>query len=119
MAAFKNNKFGNKISKTLKNRFFALSKLTWLTNKKTLDSMTNRYEELPKADPHQEEMDENALNEALEARLMEVIANAPAQDAPITLQIGIQANASILPTNVDLTFYNVQTYCQSAEAQVY
>ena len=59
--------------KNLKKKIIA--KLPW--NKK--------YEQLPHASSHQEEVDENALNEALEARLMEIIASSPASDTPITI----------------------------------
>merc|ERR1712172_405615 len=45
-------------------------------------------------DVHQEEQDENALNEALEARLMETIAVAPALETPITLQLCVASVSS-------------------------
>merc|ERR1712117_918744 len=43
---------------------------------------------------HSQEADDNALNEALEARLMELIASAPAQDTPITLQFGVASSSA-------------------------
>ena len=47
------------------------------------------YESLDSTDPHQDELDENALNEALEARLMELIASSPIKqlEVPITFQV--------------------------------
>ena len=49
---------------------------------------------------HSQEADDNALNEALEARLMELIASAPAQETPITLQFGV---ASTLASSASTT----------------
>merc|ERR1712062_648006 len=60
-----------------------------------------KYQELPKADSHQEEVDENAQNEALEARLMELIASAPQQnlEQPWFLKLDqVPANLDHLPT---------------------
>merc|ERR1711971_1194415 len=85
-------------------------------------------------DVHQEEQDENALNEALEARLMEPIAVAPALEMPITLQLCVasvsassSASTSSSPISIDgsgwpvFNFANLppyQTRCQGAEAQM-
>ena len=82
-------------------------------------------------DFHREEQDENALNEALEARLMETIAVAPAQETPVTLQLCVAAvSASTTPSSpisIDgrgwpvFNFANLpqyQTRCQGAEAQM-
>ena len=82
---------------------------------------------------HSQEADDNALNEALEARLMELIASAPAQETPITLQFGVaSASASSAsttpssPISIDgygwpvfnfASFPQYQTRCQEAEAQ--
>ena len=77
------------------------------------------YVELPPTDPHQEEVDENALNEALEARLMELIASSPALEKPITLQFG---STEILATPAQdpsqLLSSQIQTSCQTAQCQV-
>ena len=77
------------------------------------------------------EADDNALNEALEARLMELIASAPAQETPITLQLCVASvSASTTPSSpisIDgrgwpgFNFANLpqyQTRCQGAEAQM-
>ena len=83
---------------------------------------------------HSQEADDNALNEALEARLMELIASAPAQETPITLQFGLasasaSSSASTTPSSpisIDgygwpvfnfASFPQYQTRCQEAEAQ--
>ena len=82
---------------------------------------------------HSQEADDNALNEALEARLMELIASAPAQETPITLQFGVAStsasSASTTPSSpisIDgsgwpvFNFANLpqyQTRCQEAQAQ--
>ena len=81
-------------------------------------------------DLHKEEQDENALNEALEARLMETIAAAPALETPVTLQFGVASvSASTTPSSpisIDgsgwpvFNFANLpqyQTRCQEAQAQ--
>ena len=94
------------------------------------------------SDPHQDEVDENALNEALEARLMELIASSPIKqlEVPITFQVGstsICATAAKDPleksmcaseaNSMDLFDYGtyfclipsqVQTYCQIPQGQV-
>lgn len=70
-----------------------------------------KYQELPQ-NSHQEEVDENAQNEALEARLMELIASAPQQnlDQPWFLKLDqVPANLDHLPT--------FQTFCQRPQAQ--
>lgn len=108
-------RLSKRITKTVKRK--VLIKLPWLLNKKAQKSETKAaYEELPVAHSHQEEIDENALNEALEARLMEAIAAAPAQDAPITLQLGVvDAESHCFVPAFDLPRF--QTNCQGAEAQ--
>ena len=81
-------------------------------------------------DLHKEEQDENALNEALEARLMETIAAAPALEEPVTLQFCVTSvSASSTPSSpisIDgsgwpvFNFANLpqyQTRCQEAQAQ--
>ena len=81
-------------------------------------------------DLHKEEQDENALNEALEARLMETIAAAPALEEPLTLQFCVTSvSASSTPSSpisIDgsgwpvFNFANLpqyQTRCQEAQAQ--
>ena len=81
-------------------------------------------------DLHKEEQDENALNEALEARLMETIAAAPALEEPVTLQFCVASvSASSTPSSpisIDgsgwpvFNFANLpqyQTRCQEAQAQ--
>ena len=85
-------------------------------------------------DLHKEEQDENALNEALESRLMETIASAPALETPVTLQFCVASvSASSAPAtpsspiSIDgngwpvFNFANLpqyQTRCQEAEAQM-
>ena len=80
------------------------------------------------------EADDNALNEALEARLMETIASAPALETPVTLQFcAASVSASSAPAmpsspiSIDgngwpvFNFANLpqyQTRCQEAEAQM-
>ena len=79
------------------------------------------YVALPPTDPHQEELDENALNEALEARLMEIIASSPALDAPITIHVGdteILATRAQDPASACLVPSTIQTSCQAASGQV-
>ena len=82
---------------------------------------------------HSQEADDNALNEALEARLMELIASAPAQETPITLQFGVASSSASSasttpssPISIDgygwpvfnfASFPQYQTRCQEAEAQ--
>ena len=82
---------------------------------------------------HKEEQDENALNEALEARLMELIAAAPALEEPITLQFGVASSSASSasttpssPISIDGSGWPVfnfaslpqyQTRCQEAQAQ--
>ena len=83
---------------------------------------------------HSQEADDNALNEALEARLMETIASAPALETPVTLQFcAASVSASSAPAtpsspiSIDgngwpvFNFANLpqyQTRCQEAEAQM-
>ena len=69
-------------------------------------------------DLHKEEADENALNEALEARLMEIIASSPALQTPVTIQVG---DTAILATQAQdphsLVPSMVQTSCQQPSGQ--
>ena len=79
---------------------------------------------------HQEEQDENALNEALEARLMETIAVAPALEEPITLHFTTllaDLSSPSSPISIDgsgwpvFNFANLpqyQTRCQGAQPQM-
>ena len=93
-------------------------KLTKLIKPKKVSSS---YVALPPTDPHQEEVDENALNEALEARLMEIIASSPALDAPITIHVGdteILATRAQDPASSCLVPSTIQTSCQAASGQV-
>jgi hypothetical protein len=76
------------------------------------------------ADSHQEEVDENAINEALEARLMELIAAAPQHNLEVPIMINMEAKLTV-PANPDLfnmgfimDFPLVQTSCQSAQPQM-
>lgn len=73
-----------------------------------------KYDALPKANTHQEEVDENALNEALEARLMELIASAPQHNQEWTLTMNVLDVK--VPANLD-NFPTFQTYCQVAQPQ--
>ena len=82
---------------------------------------------------HSQEADDNALNEALEARLMELIAAAPALEEPVTLQFGVASSSASSasttpssPISIDgygwpvfnfASFPQYQTRCQEAEAQ--
>jgi hypothetical protein len=94
--------FASKITKSLKKRFSR----GWIKPSKSVEtssiifdkpSCSSGYESLASSDPHQDELDENALNEALEARLMELIASSPIKqlEAPITFQVG---STSVLAT---------------------
>merc|ERR1711863_51322 len=87
--------FASKITKSLKKRFSR----GWMKPSKSIEtssiifdkpSHSSGYQSLAPSDPHQDEVDENALNEALEARLMELIASSPIKqlEAPITFQVG-------------------------------
>ena len=76
-----------------------------------------KYQELPLANSHQEEVDENAINEALEARLMELIASAPQNHnlaQPWTVSVNVLDVK--VPANLD-NFPNFQTFCQKPEPQ--
>ena len=68
---------------------------------------------------HSQEADDNALNEALEARLMEIIASSPALQTPVTIQVG---DTAILATQAQdphsLVPSMVQTSCQQPSGQV-
>ena len=101
--------------------------------KKVTKAIKKRLAPCSKADVatahvHREEQDENALNEALEARLMEAIAVAPAQEEPVTLQLSVTMTPSTpcSPVSIDgngwpiFNFANLpqyQTRCQEAQAQ--
>lgn len=91
-----------------------------------LKTTTSKYESVPVTNPHQTEVDENALNEALEARLMELIASSPQQDQPIKIKV------KVVPANLDLFSFGgnfvaarqhsldlvqISTQCQRAQAQ--
>lgn len=95
-----------KIAKILKNRLESMK-------------MLKKYQELPVASTHQEEVDENALNEALEARLMELIASAPQQNLsqPWIVNLDLIEDGIKVPANLDQHFPNFQTFCQVAEPQ--
>ena len=91
-----------KIAKLLK------AKLEKISSKKT-------YSELPVVNSHQEEVDENALNEALEARLVELIASAPHQhNLPQAWILTLEEIK--VPANLD-EFPSFATYCQVAQPQ--
>ena len=68
----------SKITKSFRKRL--LTRLPWVSKK-----TCSKYQEIPAASSHQEEEDENALNEALEARFMELIASSPATESHVTL----------------------------------
>lgn len=139
--------FASKITKSLKKRFSR----AWMKPSKSIEtssiifdkpSCSSGYQSLAPSDPHQDELDENALNEALEARLMELIASSPIKqlEVPITFQVGstsIFATAAQDPlektmcksdtNSMDLFDYGtyfclipsqVQTYCQIPQGQV-
>ena len=99
------SKLTAKLTKSLKKRL--LSSLPWITKK----NKTSTYEPLDLLPT--DESDENALNEALEARLMEIIASSPAQQScHVTLRATVPADPP-----ADL-FLVVSTRCQRAEPQV-
>ena len=138
--------FASKITKSLKKRFSR----GWMKPSKSIEtssiifdkpSYSSGYESLGSADPHQDEVDENALNEALEARLMELIASSPIKqlEVPITFQVGstcVSATSAKDPLDTsyssdscskDLFDYGtyfclipsqVQTCCQIPQGQV-
>ena len=92
-----------KIAKILKSRLESL--------------ILRKYQELPLANSHQEEVDENAINEALEARLMELIASAPQNHnlaQPWTVSVNVLDVK--VPANLD-NFPSFQTFCQKPEPQ--
>ena len=106
-----NKNVSKKMSQTLKRRF--LAKLPWV-HKRAAFSSSCSYEEIPAAHTHQEEMDENLANEALEARLMELIANAPQQESHVRLSLVV---SSALVGGHTATLPSFSTRCQRAEGQ--
>jgi len=128
MAFFNLN--ANKISRSV--RKCVLARLPWLkkrnslkTNSSSSSGSTSPYESLPDDDLHQTpEADENALNEALEARLMELIASSPAEK-PIPLTFTVEASLSpssgVRPDLFDFggsfVCLRLQTSRQKAQAQ--
>jgi hypothetical protein len=106
-----------KVAKSLKQRLSKLV-LPWSVASATKqeNSLNSSYESLPAANPHQEEVDDNALNEALEARLMELIASSPAQQSPLLLTLSVVPSDPEAIFNFDL-LPQYQTRCQDAEAQ--
>ena len=121
MALIKDSRISKRfnIAKTLKK--VSNIRLPWLRKKNSFCNAN--YEAIPATHPNQDEVDENALNEALEARLMELIASAPAQDKPVTIKI-----TKVVPANIDLFAFGgnfvaaanwpkIHTRCQEAEAQ--
>lgn len=107
-----NKSFTKKVTQSLKIKI--LSKLPWMSKKEH-----QVYEELPASHPHQVEMDENLLNEALEARLMELIASSPAQKSHIKVQLEVQVPATdLFDFGGSFVCSQVQTRCQEAQAQV-
>ena len=131
-----NDKISNNLNtakvavRSLKNRL--LSKLKFKMGKPQPQQVqdtasVSSYESLPS---HREEADDNALNEALEARLMETIAAAPALEEPVTLQFCVAfvpaSSTPSSPISIDgsgwpvFNFANLpqyQTRCQEAQAQ--
>merc|ERR1712018_722221 len=105
----RNNKNQNALAKMVSFKSVP-RKIAKLLKKGLLISHLRKYEELPIGDTHQEEVDENAINEALEARLMEMIASAPQHNLEEAWTLKVPANLDNLPT--------FQTYCQVAQAQV-
>ncbi len=67
--------FTRRLGRTVKRHL--LARLPWM--RKGGSRGATAYEHLPACDAHQAEVDENALNEALERRLAEIIAASPAQ----------------------------------------
>ncbi|XP_059085036.1 uncharacterized protein LOC131882034 [Tigriopus californicus] len=107
-----NKSFTKKVTQSLKLRI--LSKLPWMSKREQ-----QVYEELPSSHPHQVEMDENLLNEALEARLMELIASSPAQKSHIKVQLEVRVPATdLFDFGGSFVCSQVQTRCQEAQAQV-
>ena len=97
-----------------------------------LKAMVNKnktvYSAMPTADSHQEEQDENAINEALEARLMELIASAPQRDLATPMYINHPTSPTSevkVPANLDsldFGYYSglpmVQTSFQQPQPQL-
>ena len=118
MAVLNLDRVVRKVTKAIKKRLAPCRKAE-------LDCSSNFSVESPHS-----EADDNALNEALEARLMELIASAPAQETPITLQLGVaSATPSTTPSSpISIDGYGwpvfnfaslpqYQTRCQDAQAQ--
>ena len=136
-----NDKISNNLNtakvavRSLKNRL--LSKLKLRMGKRQpaaeLDCSISSNVESHYSNDHHSEADDNALNEALEARLMELIASAPAQETPIMLQLGVASSSASSasttpssPISIDgygwpvfnfASFPQYQTRCQDAQAQ--
>lgn len=88
-------------------------KIAKILKKSLMVNLKKPYEALPISNPHQEEVDENAINEALEARLMQLIASAPHHNLDQAWNLKVPANLDHLehlPT--------FQTHCQVAVPQV-
>lgn len=97
-----------RVALTLKRRL--ASRLPWLVKKTCSD-----YQEVPTTSPFQEEEEENALNHALEAKMMELIANSPERGSHITLEVPplhVYDEESFRPMPV------YQTRCQVPEPQI-
>ena len=104
--------------KSMKNRL--LSKLKLRMSKKNKQHQEQLDCNVSVAESHHsQEADDNALNEALEARLMEIIASSPALQTPVTIQVG---DTAILATQAQdphsLVPSMVQTSCQQPSGQV-
>ena len=105
--------FASKITKSLKKRFFRGFKPSKSIETSSIifdkPSCNSGYHSLAPTDPHQDELDENALNEALEARLMELIASSPVRqlEVPITFQVG---STSVLATAAKDPFETASSY---------
>ena len=130
-----NDKISNNLNtakvavRSLKNRL--LSKLKFRMGGKPVKQVELDRSSNFSVESRHSEADDNALNEALEARLMELIASAPAQETPITLQLGVASDSASTttpssPISIDgygwpvfnfASFPQYQTRCQDAQAQ--
>jgi hypothetical protein len=111
-------RLAKKLAKALRKSL--LSKMPWARKKAAYEELSAVPEAalvVPDFAVDTDESAENALNEALEARLMELIACSPAQETHVTLRLG----CVVVPADPDSVLVSLdahmQTKCQVAEAQ--
>ena len=115
-----------RISRTVKRGLHLLASTWRHTNKK--QQQQDSYNSLPSCDQHQEEQDENAINELLERRLMEIIASSPQQQdhhllkvEQVHLKQQQHSHARQVSIPADPSFdllVCLMTRCQDAQPQV-